>query len=291
LSRHTKGLLITVVGVVLISPDSLLIRLIDADRWSILFWRGFLIAASFGTMVVFTSGKESLARVRSIGRVGVLLAFLTGTASVLFVLAIATANVANVLVILSTTSLFSAIFSAVVFGERIARATWIASVVVVLALALVFAGQLAGAELWGTALALGAVLLLSSNLALLRAHQPPDILPILALSGLVTGSVAMFFAAPFDVGSTDMLIMLFAGLLLLPASLSLLVQGPRFLPAPEVGLIFLLETLLGPLWVWLGIGEAPHVQALVAGTVILAVVIAHSLVQWRDARMVAAPPQ
>jgi drug/metabolite transporter (DMT)-like permease len=290
-SLHTKGLLITVLGVVLISPDSLLIRLIDADRWSILFWRGSLIAASFGTVVVVTSGKESAARLRSIGWIGGLVAVLTGTASVLFVLAIASANVGNVLVILSSTSLFSALFSAVVFGEPIARRTWIASVIVVLALALIFAGQLAEAELSGTVLALGAVLLLSSNLALLRARQPFDLPPILAVSGLVTAAAAMFFAAPLDVGTRDMMIMLFAGLLLLPASIGLLTQGPRYLPAPEVGLVFLLETLLGPLWVWLGVGEAPHLEAMLAGTVILAVLIAHSLAQWREARMVAVPPR
>lgn len=291
MSLHTKGLLITVLGVVLISPDSLLIRLIDADRWSILFWRGSLIAASFGTVVVVASGKESAARLRSIGWTGGLVAALTGTASVLFVLAIASANVGNVLVILSSTSLFSALFSAVVFGEPIARRTWIASVIVVLALALIFAGQLAEAELSGTVLAFGAVLLLSFNLALLRARQPFDLPPILAVSGVVTAGAAMFFAAPLDVGTRDMMIMLFAGLLLLPASIGLLTQGPRYLPAPEVGLVFLLETLLGPLWVWLGVGEKPHLEALLAGTVILAVVIVHSLAQWREARMVVVPPR
>jgi drug/metabolite transporter (DMT)-like permease len=288
LSPHAKGLLITVAGVLLISPDSLLIRVVDADRWTILFWRGFLMATAFGFLVVVTSGRKSLGRWRAIGGVGVIIALLMGAASLFFVLAIATANVATVLVILSTTSLFSAILSAVVFSEPIARPTWIASVVVVLALTLIFSGQLAGAELTGTALALVAVLLLSSNLALLRASQPRDIFPILALGGVVTGVGSMFLAAPFDASGRDMTIMVFAGLLLLPAAIGLLTQGPRYLPAPEVGLVFLLETLLGPLWVWLGIGQAPEGKAVLAGAVILAVLVAHSLVQWRGTRAVAA---
>jgi drug/metabolite transporter (DMT)-like permease len=287
---HVKGLLLTGTGVFLISPDSLLIRLLSVDHWTVLFWRGSLMAIGLTIIVAITHSNRGIGAFRSIGRGGILVASLSGSANVCFVLGVTHSNVANVLVILSTGPLVAALFSKFIVKEPMAGYTWAAGIVVMGALALIFFGTLERGNPLGVFLALASVCLLSASLTVTRVHRTVDMTPALALSGLIAAGVAAGFALPLAVRATDVVILLLAGLFLVPVAVALLMQGPRLLPAPEVSLVLLLEMVLGTLWVWAFLGEAPSREALLSGTVIVATVGIHSVIQWRQTRVLEAAP-
>jgi drug/metabolite transporter (DMT)-like permease len=284
-SARAKGLLLTGTGVVLISPDSLLIRLLSVDHWTILFWRGLFSAVGLTAIVGLRSGTTLGRRFGSIGRGGLIVTILSGGANLLFVLAITHTSVAKVLVILSASPLLAALLSRIVFGDHVSKPTWIASLVVMAAIAFILSSDLAAGGMLGNLMAVGAVLFLSASLTVVRAQRSIDMTPALALSGVIGASVAVCFASSLAIGRVDLIILLGAGLVMLPTALALLMQGPRYISAPEVALVLLLETLLGPLWVWLVLEEAPSPETLQSGVVIVAALAGHTLAQLRNGAM------
>ena len=104
------------------------------------------------------------------------------------------------------------------------------------------------------------------------------------MGGLFGILFALPFAAPLEVAANDILPLALLACLVMPLSFALINTGPRYLPAPEVSLLFLLEMVLGPLWVWLAIGEAPSEATLIGGAVLLAVLSAHAWLGLRDDR-------
>ena len=280
-SRHGLGLLIALAGVVLISPDTVIIRALHADPWTILFWRGLLSAVSLGLIAAVAARGRLVAAFRSIGRVGLLVAVLQGAANVFFVLSVTHTNAANALVIISTAPLFAAVLSRVFLAERIPLRTWLAVVVIVGAVATIFAGTFQTQRMEGELAALAGALSQAGATTTIRRARRVSMVPALSLAMLVSCAVALFFGVrwpqPGDVG-------LFAlqGALLIPSAVALLGTAPRYLVAPEAALVARLEMILGPLWVWLFIGEEPNSRAVVAGAVVLLTFIVHSYLALRD---------
>ncbi len=97
---HLKGLILTVSGILVLSPDSLLVRLIATDVWTLLFWRGLLMAAGVGIGLALIYRGELPRACRRIGRRGWLAGALMGAGTLLFVQALSRTSVANVLIVL-----------------------------------------------------------------------------------------------------------------------------------------------------------------------------------------------
>jgi drug/metabolite transporter (DMT)-like permease len=245
------------------------------------------MAIGLSIIVAITKGKFGVGAFRSIGRGGILVACLSGSANVCFVLAVTHSNVANVLVILSTGPVIAALLGRLIVKEPTSGRTWAAGLVVIGGFAVIFFGSLGKGNSLGVVFALASVVLLSASLTVTRVHRTVDMTPALALSGLIASGVAAGFSLPVTLRATDLVILLLAGLFLVPVAVAFLIQGPRLLPAPEVSLVLLLEMVLGTLWVWLFLGEAPSREAVLSGTVIVATVIVHSVLQWRQTRVPA----
>jgi drug/metabolite transporter (DMT)-like permease len=103
----------------------------------------------------------------------------------------------------------------------------------------------------------------------------------LALGALLTAVGAVPFAYPLSISGSDLAIAALLGLVVLPVSLELIWRGPRYIPAPEVSLILLLEAILGPAWIWLVLGEGPTVQAVLVGALILGTLAIHFMLARR----------
>ena len=106
--------------------------------------------------------------------------------------------------------------------------------------------------------------------------------PAVALGGLLAAAAAWPLAHPLSVSAADLAYLFLLGLAVLPISFYLISLGPRYLPAPEVNLIMLLEIVLGPYWVWLCIGEVPEARAFAGGAVVLATLTLHSIASLRN---------
>jgi drug/metabolite transporter (DMT)-like permease len=276
LPEHAKGLVIVVVGVLVLTPDTLLIRLIALDPWTVLVWRGLLQALGLTVLVACFYGRETPACFRAVGGRGYGAALLFALSTVLFVVALAHTSVANTLIIVASAPFFAALASRIFLGEGIARRTWIAIVVALSGIFLLAFESLGSGSLWGDLAALGVAIAMGGNFTVIRHARAINMVPAMALSGLIVGLVALLVAEPAVLDRMQLVWMLVMGLFVVPVSFALISLGPRYLPAAEVSLLLLLETVLGPLWVWLALGETPGPWALAGGAVVVATLAVHS---------------
>ena len=277
-SHKTKGVLLCLCGIILLSPDSLLLRLIGADLWTLAFWRGGLSAVGLAVAVLLMEGRQpGQQQLLRLTRQGVVVAVSFAIANLAFIFSIQNTVVANTLVIMSLSPLFAALLSYFFFREPISTGTWLAAVAIFLGLTMVFYGSLATGGVVGDLAALVTSLCVAISLVLMREHRDISMVPALAWSSGLACLAALPFALPASLSGTALILMLVLGLIVLPASLTMIGLAPRYLPAPEVSLILRLEALLAPLWVWLVLGEVPSPQTLIGGGIILATLICLSL--------------
>lgn len=283
-----KGLVLVVGAVLVLSPDVLIIRLIETDRWTLLWGRGLLMAIGLAAYLGLRYRGEAVARARAIGRAGVFAAALFTGSTMMFVSSATLTTAANTLVILSAAPLFAAVFSRVFLKELVPARTWIAVAVAVAAIALIFAGSIGGGTLVGDLCAVASAACLAGYLVVLSHARAVSMIPALALSGLMVAAIMAPVADPLGVTPRDMALLALLGLLIMPIAFGQLTEGSRYLPPAEVSLITLLEMVLAPFWVWLAIGEVPGLATVIGGAVLLATLIAHAILGLRTTPPTAA---
>jgi len=285
-SDHAKGLMLAFTGILVLTPDSLLVRLIETDTWTLLFWRGLFTFLTLAAYVVLTRPGRLTQTFTKMTRkewgVGILFAINT----ILFVVSIRNTSVANTLVILSTAPLVSAVMSSLFLGEHAPLRTWLTAILGVVCIAIIMGGSIGETNLLGDSAAVGVAITLGSNLTLLRhGHSTgtgiEDPLPYLAIGGLLAALMVLPWAAPFSLTGLNWLYAVLLGCVVMPVSFMFTSKAPRYLPAPEVGLIFLLETVLGPLWVWLVLNEVPPTLTFIGGAILLTALAAHTALALR----------
>ena len=282
MSDYLKGLILTTLGVVILSFDGLLIRLISAESFDLLFWRGLLLSPAVIVLLMLQKSKASwwphdAAALRS----SALMAITTIT----FILAINLSSVANVLVIISSQPLFAAVFGWLLLKEKPAPVTWLAIVVCLLGIGWVLWDSWGGAHWLGDMLALACCITLSAKFVNDRAVSHRDMTPALISAGLVVAFISYFAGDPMALSGDDWGYMIALCLIINPLAFFLITLGPMRIPAAEVGMLMLLETAAGPLWVWLVLSEEPTSAALQGGTVVIATLLLHSIYQWRKSKL------
>lgn len=294
-SDHAKGLAITGIGVLILSPDALLIRLLTIDPWTTVFWRGLLTFVTLSAaLAIFHRGRLWEA-FRATGRWGLVSSAIYGLNITAFVYSINHTAVANTLVIIAAAPLLAAILSRVFLREAVAAETWLATLVVAVGIAAVFWDGLAQGTWTGDLAALLTALCLAGNFTVLRHRKDINMVPATALGGLwaavtlgVLGLGPWALVAPFAMGPQDAMIVALLGLVIVPVAFGLITIGPRYITAPEVGLLILLETILGPLWVWLALGERASDLALSGGALVVVTLGIYFTIRLR--RHAAKPP-
>lgn len=258
-------------------------RLAALDPYALALLRGPLQAC--GTLVVLLllyRGRTPQA-FRALGPAGLALCLLYGLGNLLFLLALDSTSVANVMVFIATIPLFAALFGRTLLGERLPGRTWTAIGLALAGIGVVAGRSLGEPTLAGDSAAVAAALCFALFFVLVRRRPEVDVIPAVVLAGLLYPLLALPFltgaalAALAALGAEQLLWIGLDGLLVLPVAYACIVTGPRYLPAAEVGLLLLLETLLGPLWVWLALGEAPPATTLLGGGIVLATLAWHSL--------------
>jgi drug/metabolite transporter (DMT)-like permease len=276
---HRRGFLLTLFGVLVLTPDTLMIRLIDIDPWTMNFWRGAMMAASL--IVAFAASRrgETLADIRKLGIAGLAVAVIYALNAISFVFAIDHTRVANVLIILASTPLLAALLSIVVLKERVSKPTWAAIAAGMTGVVIVVGdGFRAGTSL-GDIFAFFTACALAVTFIIIRRHRHVNMIPAAALGALLSAVLVAPFASPMSVQPESWWLLLLLGFVVMPLSFGLITLGPRTLPAPEVALLMLLETVLGPLWVWLVIDEMPSHTTFIGGIVVISAVAMQSA--WR----------
>lgn len=260
-----------------LTPDSLLVRLIEAEPWTLLFWRGLLMSAGFS---LFLLGRRLSPT--ELGRPGWLAAGFLAGSTTCFVFSLGHTHVANTLVIIATSPLIAALLSLIILKEKVAWSTQAAIALATCGVVLSLGDGLQKGTLMGELFAAGSALCMACHFTTLRWWKS-DRGPLAVWgAGILTALVAWPMSTTLAVPTRDLGWLVLLGLVVLPIAFGLMAVGPRYLPAPEVGLLLLGETVLGPLWVWLILKEQPGSTTLLGGLVVVLTLILHSLYRRRE---------
>jgi drug/metabolite transporter (DMT)-like permease len=209
---------------------------------------------------------------RSIGLAGVAVALCVATASGSFIAALNHTTVARVLFILAIAPVLAALLARVTLGEPITRRT-----VQAMALALAGVTLMLGApgegSLAGDGLAFLAALAFALMIVITRWRHDVSMAPATCLSQVILVAAFLPFASPGEIGGEDVFWLAALGIGQIGLGFALLTVGARLIPAAQVGLITLLEVVLGPLWVWLALDERPSTLTLVGGAIVIVAIV------------------
>ena len=281
-AQRRRGYMITILGVMWLSPDALMQRLIDSDPVGVIGWRGGLSIITLALYLAWRDRGEAVGRVLRGGWRLIVLSMLYAINSSAFVLAIDLSSVADVLVILAATPLCAAVLAWFVLREVPDKRT---SIAILLGGAGVLVAALGGA-MTGSPLGITLAIITTVNLAaqftMLRRWPQVDNVAAVFVGSIFMAVFAFAFGDPMAIEGTSRLWAILLGLALTPVAFTLVTVGPRYIGSAEVSLLMLLETAFGPLWVWLVMGEKPAGTALVGGAIIvLAVMVSASSAFWR----------
>lgn len=278
---HAKGLLIGVGGILVLTPDALIIRMIHGDAWMVTFWRGILVGiVLLGFFAIRERGNFGR-MLRGLGWYGVGMTLLYAFGSLSFNLAIKTTAVANALLILSSLPLLSALLSLLVLREAVPLRTWVSIAIAGAGIAVIFAEGIAGGSWFGEFFAFLTALTLAVQFVLIRKAKTLNFVPTIGIGGVLAAVVMLFVTDPFEVPVSDYWLLALMGFVVQPIAFAAINLAPRYLPAPEVGLIMLLETVLGPLWVWVFLNEVPSRVTFVGGGLVLVALIFNAILSLR----------
>lgn len=278
----SKGLAITTLGVLLVVPDSLFVRLIDASAFTIAFWRLFIAGGMLALGILALKGLAPFRAVIGTGIVGIIYMVGIGVSGILFILAVSLTSVANVVFIIASLPVFAAVFSRIFLAEPIRTRMWLTMAVVMVGLSIIAYGsaETEKASLAGDALALAVSALFAAALTAARRVKHVSMVPAVAMGYVLGALVVLPFAAPFSVPSGQAPLVALHGSFILGSSIFLAI-GPRFITSAEVGLLVLLESALAPLLAWAVVNEDPGPYALGGGAIVIGALFVSNLVVLR----------
>jgi drug/metabolite transporter (DMT)-like permease len=267
------------------STSGILVRSVTlTDAWEVVFWRALFMAIFIGACLIVWHRQHTLTRIVAVGRPGLLAGCLLASTFFFFILSVMQTTVANTLVLMSTAPFVAALFGRTFLGEQVPRRTYVAMAAGLMGIALMFVDALSSGGMIGNLLACGVPLAFGANIVLLRRMGASvDMVPTVLLAGLVAVAVALPMGWPLTASWHDVGVLAVMGVLQLGAGCLLLTLAAPHLSAAEIGLFSLLETTLGPVWVWLGIGERPSDPALLGGVIVVTALLVNEIVGVRSA--------
>ena len=276
LSNQQKGSLLAFVGVMFITPDSLFIRLSSIDTWELLFYRGAIPSVVILIALILFYKSNLIKVTLAMGLAGLFYALTFSVTNITFIVSIQNTNVANTLVMIATAPMLSAILAAVFLKENPDRNTWIAILITFLAVVYIFFDSFKLGNFFGDIFGLITALGLAVGANIIRSVRDKDLVPAAVIGKFLVAIFALFFVDNLILQGRDNIIVPLMCIMCVGIPFVLVTIAPRFITAAEVNLFFLLETIIGPIWVWLVIKEQPSIETIYGGILIIITIAVHS---------------
>jgi len=279
LTNQQKGSALAFIAVMLITPDSLLIRLSSIETWGMLFYRGAIpfLVVLIGLLIFYN--KNFLKALFNVGRTGIFYIISFSICNITFLISIQNTNVANTLVMVAMAPMLSAILGGIFLKEIPDKKTWVAILITFFSAIYIFYDSIQLGNFFGDIMGLVTATGLAVNAVLVRSAKDRDLLPSAVIGKLCVAIFAFFFVDSFQLVGNDMIYVPLMCVLCVAIPFVLVTIAPRFIPAEEVNLFFLLETIIGPIWVWMIIKEQPSIETIQGGFVIITTIAIHSFLK------------
>jgi drug/metabolite transporter (DMT)-like permease len=271
------GFLLVAMSAIVWSFGGAIARFVDADSWTMVFWRSFWAASFLLLFMLWRDGiRCTLQLFRSMRLPSFAVALCFATASSSFVIALAYTTVANILLMQAGVPLFAALISWLVFREKVAPVTWMAIAAVIAGVAIMVSESMTGdVSPVGDGLALLIAVLFSIATVITRRFAHVRMIPATCAGTAMAASFAALQAGTLTASTHDMAFLFAFGALNLGLGLACFTSGARLIPAAFAALLGTLETVLAPVWVWLVHSEVPSVRTIIGGTVVFAALLVH----------------
>ena len=266
---YRRGILQLVASGFFLSTSGIALRIIEqANGWQILFYRSLALSVTILIILVFQKGSRVFDEFRGLEWNDCLLAVFLGTGFVAYVFALLYNTVANALFIFSCAPFVAGFLGWILLGERVATRTWFAIGAAMAGLTVMVGSELAVSRYLGTLIALWIPIAYAASIIVIRSSKRENMLAALCLAGLVSGGLSAIFVTDYALTLQDLIISLYLGVFQAGVGFTLVVLGTRYIPAAQVGLLAMVEPVLAPIWVWMGVGEVPGLATIVGGAII-----------------------
>ena len=282
LSNQKKGSLLAFIAVMLITPDSIFIRLSNIETWGMLFYRGAIPFVVVLIGLIFFYKNNLLKALIGIGYPGIFYVISFSICNITFIISIQNTNVANTLVMIAMAPMLSAILGSIFLKEVPDSKTWIAIIITLIAVSYIFHDSIEMGNFYGDLFGLITAFGLACNAVIARFAKNRDLVPSAVIGKLCVAIFAFFFVDTFSLVGTDLIFVPLMCVMCVAIPFVLVTIAPRFIPAEEVNLFFLLETIIGPFWVWLIINEQPSIETIQGGCIILLTIAIHSFLKLKQ---------
>ena len=279
LSDQQKGSLLAFVAVMFITPDSLFIRLSSVDTWSLVFYRGIIpfFTVLIGMLIIYKLNFFKM--LFTSGHHGLIYIITFSITNITFVVSIQNTNVANTLIMIAMAPMLSAIFGAIFLKEIPDQKTWVAIGITFVAAIYIFYDSIQLGSIYGDILGFVTAVGLAVGAVTIRSAKKKNLVPAAVVGKLLVAIFAIFFIESYVLADLDLFIIPLMCVMCVAIPFVLVTIAPRFIPAEEVNLFFLLETIIGPLWVWMVIKEQPTLETIQGGSVIILTIAIHSFLK------------
>jgi drug/metabolite transporter (DMT)-like permease len=274
-NNQVKGLILTSIGVLAIVPDSILIRLIQADILTITFWRALIPGIIISIAVMIFYRKPTIEFIKSPKPSGLIFIVSHSFGTLLFVVAIELTSIANALFIISTSPIFAAIISRIFLNEKITIRMIFTIIGALIGIGIITFGSFNNERVFavGDVAALGTAFCLAISLTAARSASNFSMIPAVGISSLATPLCILYFIDPFNLQFSDWMFILLLGVVFAPIATCLIATGPRYITSAEVSLLLLLEAVLAPILAWFILFEFPGYETIIGGIIVISVLV------------------
>ena len=275
-SNQKKGMLLAFTAIMFITPDSLFIRLANINSWNLIFYRGLIPFLVVFIGLIYIYKTKLLKELINNSWHGIAYAAVFTMTNIVFVISIENTNVANTLIMIAMAPMLSAIISFIFLKESPDQKTWVAITITTLAVIYIFYDALDAGDFLGNFLGLVAAMGLAIGANIIRSAKKISLVPSAMIGKLMVALIALLFVDQIELEGNDLIIVPLMCIMCVAIPFVLITLAPRYITAAEVNLFFLLETIFGPLWVWLVIREQPSIETIIGGAIIIATIAIHS---------------
>ena len=286
LTNKQKGLGLSLIGVLLITPDSLFLRLIDLGAWELVFYRGLVPFICLLIVLSFYYRSQFIKSFLVLGIPGLIYAILIALGSTTFVISIENTYVANTLIMIALLPFATAILSSIFLKEHPSKRMWLTIIACFAVVLFIFYDSYQGNRLYGDFFGLLTAIMVGGSAVVVRYGKNFNFLPALLLSKFFIMLIAIIFMQNFPetlfVDQKNLYLIIAMGVFAVFIPLAMITLAPRYIPAYEVEIFFVLETILGPVWVWLVIHEQPTNKTIIGGVFIIIIILIHTILELRE---------